>query len=108
VPDPDAGFTQADINDPNKRQRVYDEISRRLAKYDRERPGGWLVREAPKAEVQSLKQLLGIVQEGQFVTKIRKTFTRGEMNDDLRIVPAKLGDAVDRSEYTEILPTSPP
>jgi hypothetical protein len=24
------------------------------------------------------------------------------------IVPAKLGDAEDRSEYTEILPTSPP
>jgi hypothetical protein len=108
VPDPDAGFTQADVNDPNKRQRVWDEINRRLAKYQRERPGGWLVREAPKADVQALKQLLGIVQEGQFVTKIRKTFTRGEMNDDLRIVPAKFDTAVDRSEYTEILPTLPP
>jgi phosphoserine aminotransferase len=74
----------------------------------RERPGGWLVREAPKANVQALKQLLGIVQEGQFVTKIRKTFTRSEMNDDLRIVPAEFETAVDRSEYTEILPTSPP
>ena len=30
------------------------------------------------------------------------------MNDDLLLVPARLGDAVDSSEYTEILPTSPP
>jgi len=55
-----------------------------------------------------LKQLLGHLTEGQYVTKLRKVFTKGEMNDDLRIVPAKLGDAVDASEYTEILPTSPP
>jgi hypothetical protein len=58
--------------------------------------------------VKALKQLLGHIQEGQVVTKFRKTFTRGEMNDDLKIVPAKVGDAVDRSEYTEVLPTSPP
>jgi hypothetical protein len=30
------------------------------------------------------------------------------MDDDLLIVPAKLGPAEDRSEYEEILPTSPP
>jgi hypothetical protein len=108
VPDPDQGFTQADVNDPNKRQRVYDEIHRRIAMYQKQRPGGWLVREAPAADVQALKQLLGILQQGQFVTKFRKTFTRAEMTDDLRIVPARMGDAIDRSEYTEVLPTSPP
>jgi hypothetical protein len=74
----------------------------------KERPGGFLVRHAPEEDVKALKQLLGHVQEGQFVTKFRKTFTRGEMNDDLRIVPARIGDAVDRSEYAEVLPTSPP
>jgi hypothetical protein len=42
------------------------------------------------------------------VTKFRKTFARDEMNEDLRIVPAKWGAAVDTSEYEEILPTSPP
>jgi hypothetical protein len=42
------------------------------------------------------------------VTKFRKTFAKEEMTDDLVIVPAKLGEAEDRSEYTEILPTSPP
>jgi hypothetical protein len=47
-------------------------------------------------------------KEGQFVTKIRKTFTKGEMDDDLLIVPARLGSAADHSEYTEVLPTSPP
>jgi len=58
--------------------------------------------------VKALKLLLGHLKEGQFVTKFRKSFTKGEMNDDLVILPAKLGSAEDRSEYTEILPTSPP
>jgi hypothetical protein len=108
VPDPDAGFTRADVADPAKAQRVYDEINRRLERFRKERPGGYLVREAPAADVAALGQLKGHLQEGQFVTKLRKVFTKGEMNDDLRIVPAKLGDAVDASEYTEILPSSPP
>jgi hypothetical protein len=30
------------------------------------------------------------------------------MNDDLLIVPAKLDNAEDHSEYDEVLPTSPP
>jgi hypothetical protein len=108
VPDPDAGFTQADVRDPAKAQKVYDEINRRLEKYRKDRPGGYLVRSAPAADVAALKQLLGHLQEGQVVTKFRKTFAKDEMNDDLVIVPAKLGDAEDRSEYTEALPTSPP
>jgi hypothetical protein len=108
VPDVDAGFTQADVRDPQRAQRVYAEIQKRLDKYRKERPGGYLVREAPAADVRALRQLVGHVQEGQFLTKFRKTFTRPEMADDLLIVPAKLGDAEDRSEYTEILPTSPP
>jgi hypothetical protein len=55
-----------------------------------------------------LKLLAGHLKEGQFLTKLRKTFTKGEMNDDLLIVPARLGQAEDNSEYQEILPTSPP
>jgi hypothetical protein len=108
VPNPDEGFTRADLVNDQRREEVYKTIRERLEKYRKERPGGYLVRTAPEADVKALKQLLGHVQEGQFVTKFRKTFTRGEMNDDLRIVPAKIGEAVDRSEYTEILPTSPP
>jgi hypothetical protein len=30
------------------------------------------------------------------------------MEDDLILVPAGIGDVRDESEYTEILPTSPP
>jgi Uncharacterized protein conserved in bacteria (DUF2330) len=108
VPNPDEGFTQADLQDPQKRDMVTRTINDRLNRYTQERPGGYFVREAPEADVKALKQLLGHVQEGQFVTKFRKTFTRGEMTDDLVIIPAKIGDAVDRSEYTEVLPTSPP
>ena len=51
-------------------------------------------REAPKEDVDKLKLLRGHVKKGQFVTKFRKVFARGEMGADL--------------EYVQILPTSPP
>jgi hypothetical protein len=108
VPDPDEGFTQADLKDPRKAEAVEKVIRERLEKYRKDRPGGYLVREAPAEDVKQLKVLAGHLKEGQFVTKFRKTFTKGEMDDDLLIVPAKLGNAEDRSEYEEILPTSPP
>jgi hypothetical protein len=108
VPDPDEGFTQADTKDPRKAEAIYKVIRERLDKYHKERPGGYLVREAPAEDVKQLKVLAGHLKEGQFVTKFRKTFTKGEMDDDLLIVPAKLGSAEDRSEYEEALPTSPP
>jgi hypothetical protein len=108
VPDPDEGYTEADVKDQKKAEGVYKVIRERLEKYQKERPGGYLVREAPAADLKQLKVLAGHLKEGQFVTKIRKTFTKGEMNDDLLIVPAKLGNAEDHSEYEEVLPTSPP
>jgi hypothetical protein len=97
-----------DVQDPKKAEEVYKVIRERLEKYRKERPGGYLVREVPDADLKQLKILAGHLQAGQFVTKFRKSFTKGEMNDDLVIVPAKLGEAVDASEYEEILPTSPP
>jgi hypothetical protein len=108
LPDPDEGFTAADVKDPQKAEAVYKVIRERLEKYHKERPGGYLVREAPAEDLKQLKILTGHLKEGQFLTKFRKTFTRAEMDDDLLIVPAKLGQAEDRSEYEEILPTSPP
>jgi hypothetical protein len=108
VPDPDEGFTEADTKDPKKAEAVYKVIRKRLDKYLKERPGGFLVREAPADDVKQLKVLAGHLKEGQFMTKFRKTFTKPEMDDDLLIVPAKLGNAEDHSEYEEILPTSPP
>jgi hypothetical protein len=108
VPDPDEGFTQADLKDPKKAEAVYKVIRERLDKYQKSHPGGYLVREAPAEDVKQLKVLVGHLKEGQFVTKFRKTFTKSEMEDDLLIVPARLGSAEDHSEYEEILPTSPP
>ncbi len=108
VPDPDRGFTPADVKDAKKAEAVYKEIRKRLEQYRKDRPGGYLVREAPKADVKNLKLLVGHLKEGQFLTKVRKTFAKDEMADDLLIVPAKLGQAEDASEYEEILPTSPP
>jgi hypothetical protein len=108
VPDPDEGFTEADTRDPKKAEAVYKVIHQRLDKSHKERPGGYLVRAAPADDVKQLKVLAGHLKEGQFVTKFRKTFTKAEMDDDLRLVPAKLGNAEDHSEYEELLPTSPP
>jgi hypothetical protein len=108
LPNPDEGFTEADVKDAKKAEEVFKVIRERLEKDRKERPGGYLVREAPEKDVQGLKILSGHLKEKQFVTKIRKTFTKGEMNEDLEIVPAKLGQAEDHSEYDEVLPTSPP
>jgi hypothetical protein len=83
-------------------------IRERLAKYQKDRPGGYLLREAPEADLKQMKILVGHLKEGQFITKFRKIFTKSEMDDDLLIMQAKLGNAEDRSEYEEILPTSPP
>src|SRR5262249_17700857 len=85
VPDPDEGFTQADLRDNKKAEAIYKVIRERLAKYQKERPAGYLVREAPADDVKQLKILSGHLKEGQFVTKFRKTFIKSEMNDDLLI-----------------------
>jgi hypothetical protein len=108
LPDPDAGFTQDDLKEEKKREETFKTIRERLEKYRKDRPGGYLVRTAPEADVKALAQLRGYLTEGQFVTKFRKVFAKDEMTADLVIVPAKLGDAEDKSEYTEALPTSPP
>jgi hypothetical protein len=65
-------------------------------------------RAAPKEDVDRLKILRGHVKKGQFVTKVRKVFAKGEMGADLEFVRARLGDADDDMEYVQILPTSPP
>jgi hypothetical protein len=93
---------------PKKAAAVTKVIQARLAKAQQERPLGFLVRHAPSDDVRALQQLAGHLQAGLFITKFRKTFMRDEMNDDLVIVAARLGDQEDNSEYQEILPTSPP
>jgi hypothetical protein len=108
LPDPDEGFTRDDLKDAKKAEQVFKVINERLEKYRNERPGGYLLREAPADELKQMKLLAGHVKEGQYVTKFRKSFTKDEMNEDLLIVPAKISSAEDRSEYEEILPTSPP
>jgi hypothetical protein len=108
VPDPDEGFTLADGKDKDRAKAIAKVIRSRLAKCQKERPFGYLVREAPAADVKDLQQLAGHLSEGLFITKFRKVFARDEMNDDLSIVPARYNDTEDTSEYEEILPSSPP
>jgi hypothetical protein len=108
VPNVDEGFTEADLKDPKRAEAIYKVIRARLAKAQQERPLGYLVRHAPTDDVRALQELAGHLQAGLFITKFRKTFTRDEMNDDLEIVAARLGQDEDSSEYQEILPTSPP
>jgi hypothetical protein len=108
VPNPDEGFTLADAKDKERAKAIAKVIRARLAKAQQERPFGYLVREAPADDVKNLQQLAGHLQENWFITKFRKLFARDEMNDDLFIVPARYNGAEDKSEYEEILPTSPP
>jgi len=108
VPDVDEGFTKSDLKDAQRAEAIYKVIRARLAKCQKERPFGYLVREAPADDVKSLQQLAGHLQENWFITKFRKLFARDEMNDDLLIVPARYNGVEDNSEYEEILPTSPP
>jgi hypothetical protein len=65
-------------------------------------------RDAPKEDVENLKLLKGHVQKDQFLTKMRKLITKGEMSDDLEFTRAKIDDKDDDIEYYSILPTSPP
>jgi hypothetical protein len=104
----DEGYTPADVKEEAKAHAVYEVIHERLAKCRKERPSGYAIREAPEADVKQLKILAGYLKDGQFLTKFHKVFTKGEMDDDLVIVPAKLGQAEDESEYLERLPTTPP
>lgn len=109
VPDVDEGFDREELSrDPQLMEQARKVIMARINRYLEERPGGYLVREAPKEDIENLKILADYLREGQFITKIRKTFTVGEMNEDLLIVPAGLGGEHDSSEYVEVLPTSPP
>lgn len=108
LPDVDEGFTQADLKDPKRAEAIYRVIRDRLARAQRERPFGYLVREAPEEDVRKLSELAGHLQAGQFITKFRKIFARDEMAEDLVLVPARLGDNDDFSEHEVILPTSPP
>ncbi len=108
LPNVDEGFTEADLKDAKRAQAVIKVIQARLQKAHKDRPIGYLVRHAPSEDVRRLQELTGHVQAGLFVTKFRKLFARDEMNDDLVIVPARVGEHEDSSEYEEILPTSPP
>jgi hypothetical protein len=108
VPDVDEGFTQADLKDQQKREAVYKIIRARLEKARQSHPYGYAVRHVPAEDIAKLRTLTGHLQVGLFVTKFRHIFTRGEMNDDLVLVPARLGDQEDTSEYGEQLPSSPP
>jgi hypothetical protein len=65
-------------------------------------------RDAPKEDVEKLKLLKGHVKQGQFVTKLRKVFSKDEMAEDLIFTRARVGDKDDDLEYVSILPTSPP
>ncbi len=108
VPDVDEGFTAADLKDPQRAQAIIKVIQARLAKAQKERPIGYLVRHAPNEDIRRLRELSGHLQAGLFITKFRKIFARDEMNADLEIVAARFGQNEDNSEYEEILPTSPP
>ena len=108
VPNVDEGFTAADLVNPKRAAAVRNVIQARLAQSGKYHPHGYAVRRVPAPDVKGLTQLAGHLEHGQFITKFRKVFCRDEMNEDLVLVPAKEGEETDRSEYQEVLPSSPP
>ena len=106
APDPDFGFTRPDLQDPMRAAAIVKVIQARLLKSQKERPRGYLVREAPAEDLKTLGILKGHLQAGQVLTKFHRTFTRGEMNADLVLVQAKVGAIEDRSEHDEMLRTT--
>ncbi len=107
VPDPDDGFSAADTRQAARADAIYRVIEKRLEKDRKERPGGYLVREAPAEDVRRLTELTPFLRAGSFVTRLRFVPSRAELADDARFVPATLGSTVDTSEYDEALPASP-
>ncbi len=105
VPDPDFGFTRPDLQNQQRAAAIMKVIQARLAKSAQERPRGYLVRDASKDDLQTLRVLKGHLQAGQTLTKFYHTFTRDEMNDDLVLVEAKAGQIEDTSEHEEMLRT---
>jgi len=103
-----AGLDKVDRNDAKALEAAQKKYQSLYEQTEKTHPHGFLVREAPAADIANLKILVGHLQQGQVLTKFRKVFTKGEMTDDLEIIPAKVGDVSDKSEYEEILPTSPP
>ena len=103
VPDPDDGFTQADLRDPQRAVAIHKIINARLVRYQKEAPRGYLVRDAKKEDLKTLPLLKGHVQPDQYITKFRHVFTRAEMNEDLVLTQAKVGDVADVSEHDEVL-----
>ncbi|MBI3822728.1 MAG: hypothetical protein HY289_08610 [Planctomycetes bacterium] len=103
VPDPDDGFTAADMRNPQRATAIQKIIQSRLAKAQRDQPRGYLVREAKTDDLKTLPILQGHVQAEQYITKFRHVFTKAEMNDDLVLVQAKVGDVADVSEHEEML-----
>ncbi len=65
-------------------------------------------RTAPPEEVEKLKLLQGHLRKDLWLTKCRRVFLKPEMTDDLVLVDARIGEALDTIEYDRILPTSPP
>lgn len=103
-PDVDDGFVRADLKDPRKAEAVFRVIRQRLERARQDQPRGYLVRRAAAEDVQGLRELAEHLRAGQFLTRFRKTLTQAELAADLELTAARLGNAVDSSEYTETLP----
>ncbi|HZZ82127.1 MAG TPA: DUF2330 domain-containing protein [Gemmataceae bacterium] len=103
VPDPDDGFTQADMRDRQRSVAITKIINHRLLKSQKEQPRGYLVRDAKKDDLKLLPVLQGHVQANMYLTKVRHVFAKAEMNEDLVLESAKVGGIDDVSDHEEVL-----
>lgn len=84
-----------------KRTLTALEWARRLTSEDDDLLRG---KKALPMDRQMIRQLAGHLPGGEFLLKVRKDFLRSELETDLEIVPAWLGDRKDELEYGRLLP----
>ena len=94
-----SGFEPATLEWAKKLRRQDLAVLDGLAPYNRQ---------APQEDIAKLRLLKGHLQQGMFVTKLRKVFKPAEMGRDLEFVRAHIGWRDDGIQYFSVLPTSPP
>jgi hypothetical protein len=103
VPDPDDGFSEADLRQPQRADAIRRAIRKRLEGYRKDRPDGYLVRDISPADAPGLKELSAYLKPGRFLTRLYAGLTRDEVKDHMILVPARWGTLEDTSEYDERL-----
>lgn len=103
LPNVDEGLEHTDRSDREAMAQTVDEIRRRLERSRAFRPQGYLWREATAEEQLAMRKLARFLRPGQTLTRIEKSFHRGEFAQNFQLQRAGWDRLEDDSEYIERL-----